>query len=384
MLAGSLQIELLHREGLARAATIVSQRPAAATRVLLGKTPEQLLSTVPLMFSLCGNAQAYAALLACRIALDLPAYPEADAARDLLVQLETLREHAWRILLDWPRLLGQVPDKTAVAALLKITALIKTALFGAGEAFQCTSQLAIDTRPISDLLGDLTALLAGAIFHGDTQALPALSGEAQLRDWLSDNTAVPARLLDTLYRRDWLAVGRNPIASLPELSNASWHLQFQQADLSAFCRAPQWQGRCFESTPLSRQQGQALITELQNRYGNGLLVRFTAVLLEVLAIMKGLPHGAAAGSAWGGNGFGLAQVRAARGLLIHRLELRQGRVYDYRIVAPTEWNFHPAGVAAQGLRSLMANDENGLREQAQWLIHAVDPCVQYDLTLTAE
>lgn len=54
------------------------------------------------------------------------------------------------------------------------------------------------------------------------------------------------------------------------------------------------------------------------------------------------------------DGIGLVQVQAVRGLLIHRLELRQERVYDYRIVAPAEWNFHPEGVVAQGLKPLEA------------------------------
>ncbi len=83
-----------------------------------------------------------------------------------------------------------------------------------------------------------------------------------------------------------------------------------------------------------------------------------------------------------GNGIGLAQVQAARGLLIHRLELRQGRVYDYRIVAPTEWNFHPEGVVASGLKQLRAGSPNELQRQAELFINAVDPCVQYALHLT--
>ncbi|MGZ8180561.1 MAG: nickel-dependent hydrogenase large subunit, partial [Methylobacter sp.] len=82
------------------------------------------------------------------------------------------------------------------------------------------------------------------------------------------------------------------------------------------------------------------------------------------------------------EGIGLAQVHAARGLLIHRLELHQGRVCDYCIVAPTEWNFHPEGVVVQGLKQLQAEAPNNLQRQAELLINAVDPCVQYALHLT--
>ncbi|TAL45307.1 MAG: Ni,Fe-hydrogenase I large subunit, partial [Methylovulum sp.] len=82
------------------------------------------------------------------------------------------------------------------------------------------------------------------------------------------------------------------------------------------------------------------------------------------------------------DGIALAQVQAARGLLIHRLVLQRGRVYDYRIVAPTEWNFHPEGVVAQGLRQLQADNPDDLRRQAELLVNAIDPCVQYTLNLT--
>jgi coenzyme F420-reducing hydrogenase alpha subunit len=85
-----------------------------------------------------------------------------------------------------------------------------------------------------------------------------------------------------------------------------------------------------------------------------------------------------------GDGIGIAQVQAARGLLIHRLELRQERVYDYRIVAPTEWNFHPEGVVVQGLKQLRAESPNDLQRQAELFINAVDPCVQYTLHLTPQ
>jgi coenzyme F420-reducing hydrogenase alpha subunit len=116
--AGEIHIELTYRAGQVGSVKIGSSRPEAA-RVLIGKSPEQVLSMVPLLFSLCGNAQAYAALQACRAAMGMPAEPEAEAARECLVQLETVREHAWRILLDWPVLLGRPADKTAIAALLK-------------------------------------------------------------------------------------------------------------------------------------------------------------------------------------------------------------------------------------------------------------------------
>ncbi|CAD6881451.1 Hydrogenase maturation factor HoxV/HupK [Methylomonas albis] len=377
--AGEIHIELTHRAGQVGSVKIASTRPEAA-QALVGKTPEQLLSMLPLLFSLCGNAQAYAALLACRAALGLAAEPAADAARECLLRLETVREHAWRILLDWPALLGKPADKAAMVALLKLDRQFKACLFADGEAFRLDSRLQIDEPSFNGLSAELTDLIDHAIFAGGLDRFLAITDAAQLRDFVVGNTGLAAQLLNALYQRDWLALGASSVSCLPELEYAELHQHMQHADLSAFCRTPQWQGRCYEATPLSRQQAQPLIVELQSRYGTGLLVRFVAVLLEVTAVPKlvALPTRATGG---GADGVGLAQVQAARGLLIHRLALRQSRVYDYRIVAPTEWNVHPDGVLAQGLKALQATDADDLRQQAEWLIQAVDPCVAYRVTL---
>ena len=78
-------------------------------------------------------------------------------------------------------------------------------------------------------------------------------------------------------------------------------------------------------------------------------------------------------------GTGIGQVEAARGHLVHRVVLDDGWVRRYQILAPTEWNFHPAGVVARGLGGLVDSDEPTLRRQAALLINAMDPCVGYDL-----
>ncbi|MDP2903011.1 MAG: Ni,Fe-hydrogenase I large subunit [Methylovulum sp.] len=389
-LAGSIHIDLFHCNGRATEARIASARPSAAAQVLLGKTPEQVLGTIPLLFTLCGNAQAYAALLVCRTALGMALEPRHDTARDMLVQMETLREHVWRILLDWPAFVGLAPDKKALAALLKFDAQFKQHLFRHGEPFKLDSGLDIDEGQLTRLINEVEALIDAAIFNGRMAGFQAISTEAQLHNWLRQSGTLPARLLGYLYSQNWVAVGQNNIACLPELDNETLNRQIQQEDLTIFCRTPHWQRRCFETTLLNRQLPQPLILELQGHYGNGLIARIVGRLLEVTGIPfrlrqllaqtkddTAIPAHCAAN-----EGIALAQIQAARGLLIHRLVLRQGRVYDYRILAPTEWNFHPEGIVAQGLRRLQAPCHNDLRRQAELLINAIDPCVQYTLNLT--
>ena len=81
------------------------------------------------------------------------------------------------------------------------------------------------------------------------------------------------------------------------------------------------------------------------------------------------------------DGVGLAQVQAARGLLVHRVAIQAGRVADYRILAPTEWNFHPQGAAALGLATLPDADDETLQRIGGLFVTALDPCVAYDLRI---
>ena len=76
-----------------------------------------------------------------------------------------------------------------------------------------------------------------------------------------------------------------------------------------------------------------------------------------------------------GAGEGLGVVQTARGLLLHYARVDAGRVGAYRIVAPTEWNFRPAGALVRGLGTLAANDESELVRQARLAVQALDPCV---------
>jgi len=77
----------------------------------------------------------------------------------------------------------------------------------------------------------------------------------------------------------------------------------------------------------------------------------------------------------------------ARGLLIHLVRLApaadsdMAQVADYRIVAPTEWNFHPRGIVARALADMPAPRSTVSRQhigrQVAILAAAFDPCVDY-------
>jgi Ni,Fe-hydrogenase I large subunit len=67
-------------------------------------------------------------------------------------------------------------------------------------------------------------------------------------------------------------------------------------------------------------------------------------------------------------------AETARGLVVHRVRLNGDRVAGYRIVAPTEWNFHPEGAFAQGARRI-EGEARAIEAKVQRLVASLDPCV---------
>ena len=77
-----------------------------------------------------------------------------------------------------------------------------------------------------------------------------------------------------------------------------------------------------------------------------------------------------------GPGEGFAALDSARGRLYHRVRLDwAGRIVEYAIVAPTEWNFHPDGPFVQLLRGAWIGSGAAARRRVERLAFVFDPCV---------
>ncbi|OHC63058.1 MAG: hypothetical protein A2045_09225 [Rhodocyclales bacterium GWA2_65_20] len=106
--AGAVHLRLRWEGGCARDVNLRLERPAAAA-AMRGRPAEQAVRMLPLLYSICGAAQGVAASLALRAARGEAQAPAIAAA----VLAEARREHLWRLLLDWPRLLA-LPQQQAL------------------------------------------------------------------------------------------------------------------------------------------------------------------------------------------------------------------------------------------------------------------------------
>ena len=154
-------------------------------------------------------------------------------------------------------------------------------------------------------------------------------------------------------------------------------------DTPAFSRQPQWQGQCAATGLWSR------LSQSDPQAFNTPWLKLGARLAELVRL--GLPNEAGrSGALWHqvgslsvGEHQGLAWVEMARGLLMHQVHLDSAApdacVLGCRVLAPTDWNFHPLGPVAQVLETLPKTITIQGLCRVVTLMTAYDPCVRFNL-----
>lgn len=380
--AGGITVRLTTRDGRVSAVSLSSSRRTDFSRRLFtGRPVEHLLAILPRVFSVCATAQAGAAVQACEAAAGIGPDAVHLRARELLVLAETAREHLFRVLLGWSEWLQAPPAVPRLAALGRMRTAWSQALYPQGDAFHPGGgELAPDGGTLAGLVDEMNGLVEVAL------GLPAqdwlsIDDGAALADWSHAGDAVGQRMLRAILGRGLAGLGASGVGPLPDLDPGALAARLAADDADAFVASPLWDGAPCETGALSRQAAGTLVGSLRALHGNALLPRLAARLTELAAaaVQIGRLAGDVVPAAAGPgvppvSGSGLAQVEAARGRLVHWVRLEHGTVTDYRILAPTEWNFHPQGALARGLMHLPADDE--LPRLARLLVDAVDPCVE--------
>ncbi|MHB0991078.1 MAG: nickel-dependent hydrogenase large subunit [Burkholderiales bacterium] len=159
-----------------------------------------------------------------------------------------------------------------------------------------------------------------------------------------------------------------------------------------WCKAPRYDHKVMETGALARQavSGHPLIRDLLARHGGSVLGRVLARLLELAIVvprMESWARSIQTAAPWcldvapieSGNAMGL--IEAARGSLGHWVEVKQGRIVNYQIIAPTTWNFSPRdvnevpGALEQALAGLWVRDGETSPVAAQHVVRSFDPCM---------
>jgi hypothetical protein len=339
-------------------ADLATGQPASALPRLLGS-----------LYAMCSGAHRVTAQAAVEAAQGREPDTATFGQRQADLQRDTLREHVRRIWLDWPRaLLDEGRDPLAgadLAALRSCPVLPERPAPGAPEAATMAGWLAdhvFGLHPIDWL--------------ERWSADPA----AWLGRWAASAGTWPAELLAACHRdAATLAGPPAPLhahASPDEMRRLARHLR----DDPGFALAPLWRGHCAETGPWTRLSDPLARAGAGARAGTNAWLRLGARIADMAQGVLAAPsrpwlvHGALSLA----PGEGIAWSEMARGLLVHWVQLDESgptadaRVAACRVLAPTEWNFHPHGAVAQSL-ALMSPGVRPAR--VRLLAAAFDPCV---------
>jgi len=381
-LAGELTIDLTTRDAVVSAVQIASTRPQVADRLLAGKPADAAVALVPQLFTICGRAQGLAAELALQAARgQISADPALRRARTRRIELEIAQEYLWRALLDWPKAVGVDADANVLADLRR----------------------ALNADPAGSDPATRAAVTQAAergVFGGSAKAWFEHEHVPAFEIWIAQGTTPAARFVGAVQRegaRHGAPRSAAEVPLLPSLTQPQVLAEVAAALVAdeAFARQPLFDGRAAETGAVSRHAAHPLVAALLAAFGRSTLTRLAARITELARIAAGIESaaplcGALTLAAGADVRRGLGWVETARGVLVHLIDLegigadeRSGgeRIAHYRILAPTEWNFHPRGAVTAGLLGVHAPSVGELRQRADWLVQSLDPCVEYVLRI---
>jgi hypothetical protein len=371
-----------HGDGMRVMSTgLFSSRADVPSRLFAGRPVEDVVSMVPRLFSVCGRAQGVASALACEAASEGQAAPAVIEARRLLVGAELVQEGLRRTLIDWPRTMGEEPATGQLASSLGALEATLSRLGGV-TGF-------LPTSPGDEVVaasGPWARAVAGDVVSRQVLGMPharwhALRTPEDLGEWAASNDTPAAKLVCALQDSD-AKLGACEVAFLPRVEGGTTALALAQSIEAdpMFARTPRWEGKPAETGSLARTHAHPLVASVVGRFGRSVVARFVARLGELCAFASGtLPE---LGNRGLGAGRGIAWVETSRGLLLHHAVLKDGCVQHYRIVAPTEWNFHPQGALVRGLEGRAFASEDAVRRAVGLVVQSLDPCVAWTLELS--
>ncbi|MCL2776694.1 MAG: nickel-dependent hydrogenase large subunit [Polyangiaceae bacterium] len=351
---GKLEFGIAWDGEMVRDATITSTRPRA-DRVLEGRTAQEAVKLVSLLFSVCGKAQSAAAEAAMAVAQGR----EPTQTHSRAVACEAMQEHLWRLLLDWPALLG-LPKRQEI--FVRLHGALNAIAAGAG-----------DTRALSD---ELHRTLTGMT----SEEWARLDSYAALIEWSQGNHGSCAPVVAALDALESVLSQGDAIETcdlLPEWSTT-------ELDRFRFDAQPHWGGRPMETGALAYWQHEPLLRDILRQRQSRLLARLVARVHDLLDSANNLARERTAQRiqcfALEANA-GLGLVRTARGMLLHYTRIERGHIAQCCIVAPTEWNFHPRGAWRAGLMNLRERDAARVMEIARRVTLSLDPCAEYTIKM---
>lgn len=359
-------------------------QPGDVARVLRGKTAAEALSIIPALFSVCGKAQVHAARLALDAALGR-APPVAElAAMQCLTEMESLRENALRITLDWTRLLGERVDQDGLKPLMRLVPLLAGTLLSDQAIGPSGETRSVGSARACSVLDEAEELLSAIVFGEPLAQWRERPDADAVRVWAAAGQTPAARLvhrIDVQGHADAGAIVLRKLAPPDDDVMRAWLCDGSDA---AVLLPMAGKDPVPETTLLSRHaDDRRLVGAAGDGLSHpGLWARLVSRLIELSQLpgrMRALIEGRTTPirGRMIGNAIGVSEIMAARGMLMHVAAVQDGRIMRYRVLPPTRWNFDAQGAAARAIESIAAEHGEDAQALAEQMVTAIDPCVAH-------
>lgn len=223
----------------------------------------------------------------------------------------------------------------------------------------------------------------GAYQHGDNTLFLQGIWQEQLRQL--DTAAISEDI-----SHSWLA--SDVISAHPFAGSTTPDLSANPDNAYSWCKAPRLNKQAVEVGALARQMvnGHPLVRDMVSGQGGNVATRVIARLLELALVVPAMEDWCAqlipretfcTTGETPDEAKGVGLVEAARGSLGHWLVIRDKRIHNYQIIAPTTWNFSPndadkqPGVLEQALQDTLVGSDEQASANIQHIIRSFDPCM---------
>lgn len=371
-LAGKLDVQVKWQDGVIQQVNVISSRPQKVTELFCGKKLNDVMELIPMLYSVCGVSQKIAAIRAAESSLGIQVSDQVEHARGLLVFAETARELSLRLFSDWLTDVSNIKVKiikwfTDVSHTYSWALCIDPQQSGQIDLEECAK----------DLESILSVLAIKTITDGKRMSAFLEEGSAGLT---SEVRGLFASEIDLLSGEPHAGIDFTDASTQAAISAA-----LKTDEAYRFCAQPDLNDQCYENSLYTLICNDNSLNKKDYCCNlNDLSFRFFVLMNALCSIPKCIrvePQRSLIKTSQKGTGI----VKAARGALLHQLQLEDQPtseciVKDYKIVAPTEWNFHPRGTLVKMLEGAKVGKEQ-LLVLVESLIKLIDPCVKWQLKL---
>jgi Ni,Fe-hydrogenase I large subunit len=413
---GEAELDFTFRDGKIEDVKIGFGFYRGIEEILVGKAPRDALVITPRVCGICNHAHLIAAVRAiekgyANAGIDVVLSEKAEKIREFTLACELIQNHLkWFYMTVIPRLEKLIGEESGENHALKAsylsTTITKALAIFAGQWPHASYAIPggvtcdptyVDIMQAQSLVDESIRFFEQMVTGMDLQQYLEIESVSALSEVSGDL----GRVLYQIGRHQMAKKGQSHDrfivfgAGMGFTPGKSIVTSVSKVDLRYVEESPQkgttakavtYKKRQYEVGPLARGMvnKRAIIKSLHKRYKDSLLTRLFARMYEAALLLQYARKTLAAldvrepSCTLGdrllcGEFTGTGIVEAARGSLIHRIDVRERRISHYEIIVPTQWNLSQGSGEEQGV-AVKAMTGSESTEEAVFIFRTFDVC----------